>query len=510
MRGRGPWTPQPPLVGRGGKAEHSLRCQRGRAQHRTEKWVLSQSLRQGRGGWPSASNTPPTSPPGSRALPVPRIPGAWPVRTPTRKTEAVRPPTGHSQAGSFRLRGAGARARPSLRQSPLPPRLPGKSRVPPTAGLSLTQRGAQPDSSGCGGGHPAASPAPLPTPSPGPCAPGTPRPRGPRGAGSRVRRRVPGAPAGLKAPRAAPSPSDPATRPGPPTSSSAPTELQLTGAARRRPAETRGFPGARARDSGVTSARRHSQSARARPQPPERGPPLGSLPGAGRAAAASRGPGVSSPRASPRRSPRRRRLPHDVPWKGHLGGDLHKHLVPPQTAVVAQSLSPPRAAPPRASSLPATASSSSSRPCVPASPPVAEGLPHGRVPSAVPALAARGRRRGRPGARAAPPAPRPAPSSRAAGSGRCAAASARPSPEARPPPPPLRPLRCVPSLPPFLPGGAEPKGVRVGARAGGRRGGRGGAGSCEWGSWPRRWRGLPAGCGPRGRCGGAVPEGAAR
>lgn len=218
---------------------------------------------------------------------------------------------------------------------PCPPGFPERTGYPRQQVLASLNWGRSLTAPRCGRGNTAASPVPLPTPSSGPCAPGTPRPassaspqgdRAGRAPGSGAR--LPGAPAGLKAPRAAPSPSDPATRSGPPTSSSAPTELQLTGAARRLPAETRGFPGARARDSGVTSARRHSQPARARPQRPERGPPLGSLPGAARAAAASRGPAASSPRASPRRSPRRRRLPHDVPWKGHLGGDLHKHLVP--------------------------------------------------------------------------------------------------------------------------------------------------------------------------------------
>lgn len=102
VRGWAPWKPLPPLVGRGGKAEHALRCQRGRTQHRTEKWVLSQSLWQGAGG-ASASNTPCTSPLRSEALPVlpapssppaPGSPGPGRCAHPRSNTEAVRPPIG--------------------------------------------------------------------------------------------------------------------------------------------------------------------------------------------------------------------------------------------------------------------------------------------------------------------------------------------------------------------------------------------------------------------------------
>ncbi|XP_058401144.1 RING finger protein 214 isoform X2 [Diceros bicornis minor] len=85
-------------------------------------------------------------------------------------------------------------------------------------------------------------------------------------------------------------------------------------------------------------------------------------------------------------------------------------------------------------------------PCVPGeSTCILGGFRRAHVPSTVPALAARGRRRGRP----VPPRPllsRPSlsPSARAAGSGRCRArAGARPLPQARPPPPPAPPAQSM-------------------------------------------------------------------
>lgn len=115
------------------------------------------------------------------------------------------------------------------------------------------------------------------------------------------------------------------------------------------------------------------------------------------------------------------------------------------------------------------------------------GRPQGRVPWTVPALAARGHRRGRPGL------PRPllsrsslAPSVRAAGSGRCRArAGARPLPRgpAAPSPRSARSGACRPS-PRSLPGARRRRGVRGGragrgcSAAGAGRGG-GGCGGCR-------------------------------
>lgn len=96
-----------------------------------------------------------------------------------------------------------------------------------------------------------------------------------------------------------------------------------------------------------------------------------------------------------------------------------------------------------------------------------------------------------------------------------------PPPALGPPPRPGRPLprsaRSGASLPSPVPSRGRGAQVGAGRRGGpgatrGREvsGGRGGAGSCERGSRPRRVAGLPAGCGPRGGCGGAVPAVAAR
>lgn len=149
-----------------------------------------------------------------------------------------------------------------------------------------------------------------------------------------------------------------------------------------------------------------------------------------------------------------------------------------------------------------------------------------RGSSAVPALAARGRRRGRRGAAEASPLPaepRPLRSRRRKWEVPRAGRRSTPPPEARPPPPPAPPAQVRPDPPPLPPGGAAREvcagrargegaatpGAGVGA-GGGRGGGRGG-GPCGRGGGPglgtgRRWqrgggggdrevRGAPAGRG---------------